>query len=508
MAIKLTRFTASLAVLAVLFFHPRAYGQNATQQIDALLRAARAREQLNGVVLVSEKGRILYRQAFGYADFEKKTRLRPDSVFELASVSKPFTALAIMLLKERGKLAYDDPLTRYFPELPYTGVTVRHMLTHTAGLPEPEPLFGSQWPASPPVTNAVFVKRLAERKPPAFFAPGERWKYDRTAYFLLARIVELVSGSSYARFLEANVFKPLGMTHSLVLNTRRMGRMAHLAQGYIHAPLWSDDYVPPETLPRYRYSKYFGDAVGAMGVYASAGDLFKWVAALNKGKLVKPGTLAEAYMPVTLNDGSKPGAGGGAGNGVASHYGYGWFLQEGADGKTVRHTGDWRGYITCLIHNLEKDQTIIVLTNASDYAATGIANGIENILNRRPYALPPMSIARALGKTIFASGIEAAVRQYHELKTAHRAEYDFKSDSELNTLGYELLRRGNKKEAVDVFRLNVEAFPASWNVYDSLGEAYLAVGNKELAALNYRRSVELNPENRGGIEALKKLETK
>jgi CubicO group peptidase (beta-lactamase class C family) len=295
------------------------------------------------------------------------------------------------------------------------------------------------------------------------------------------------------------------MKNSLVLDTRRMARVAHLAHGYIHAPLWADDYVLPETLPRYRYSLYFGDTAGPMGVYASAEDLFKWVQALNDGKLVKPSTLEEAYTPVTLNDGMRPGAGGGAGNGLPSHYGYGWFLQDGADGRTVRHTGDWRGYITCLIHNRKKDQTIIVLTNASDYSAIGIANGIENILNRRPYALPPMSIARTLGKTIQASGIETAVRQYHELKKARPDDYDFNSEGALNTLGYELLGRGHQKAAVEVFKLNVEAFPASWNVYDSLGEAYLAAGDKDLAAINYRRSVELNPENRGAVEALKKL---
>jgi tetratricopeptide (TPR) repeat protein len=119
-----------------------------------------------------------------------------------------------------------------------------------------------------------------------------------------------------------------------------------------------------------------------------------------------------------------------------------------------------------------------------------------------------MSIGRIIGKTIFASGIEAAIGQYHQLKKVQPDHYDFKNDGELNTLGYQLLRQGNKKEAIEIFRLNAEAFPESWNVYDSLGEAYLADGNKELAIKNYRRSVELNPENRGGSEALKKLEAK
>ena len=485
---------AALALLSLPLFRQGDGAQSKVQKIQSLLRAVQSRGQLNGTVLVSEKGRIIYRKGFGYADFDKKTPLRTDSIFELASVSKPFTALAIMMLNERGKLSYDDHLSKYFPELPYPHVTIRRMLTHTAGLPEPEPLFGSDWPSDKTVTNADFVKRLAQRKTPSFFASGDGWKYDRTAYFLLARIIEIVSGTSYAQFLKTNIFDPIGMKNSLVYNTRSMGKTANLARGYIHASLWSDAYVSPESLPRYRYTIYFGDAVGPMGVYSSVEDLFKWVQALNHGKLVAKKILEEAYTPVKLNDGSTPGAGEGAGNGKPSHYGYGWFIQEGVDGKTVRHTGDWRCYISCLIHNLAKDQTIIVLTNASDPSAVGIANGIENILNDRPYELPKLSIGRVIGKAFFARGIDAAIREYRELKASQPDNYNFKSEEELNTLGYQLLRRGDKKEAIEVFKLNVEAFPESWNVYDSLGEAYLADGKKELAMQNYRRSVELKPK--------------
>src|SRR4029078_10748513 len=130
------------------------------------LRAAESRGQLNGVVLVAEKGRIVVERSFGTADFARKTPLRTDSVFELASVTKPITAFAIMLLAERGKLSYDDPLTKYFPELPYPKGTIRNMLTHTSGLPEPEPFFGSDWQSDGPATNADFVRRLTQRKTP------------------------------------------------------------------------------------------------------------------------------------------------------------------------------------------------------------------------------------------------------------------------------------------------------------------------------------------------------
>src|SRR6185369_4108587 len=127
-------------------------------------------------------------------------------------------------------------------------------------------------------------------------------------------------------------------------------------------------------------------------------------------------------------------------------------------------------------------------------------------LDGRRASLPPLSIARVVGKAIFADGVDAAIARYRELKSSRPNDYTFTSDGELNSLGYALLRSGKTREAVEVFKLNVEAFPASWNVYDSLGEAYVAAGDKALAIKNYRRSVELNPENRSGIDALEKLE--
>jgi len=507
--IKLLKLLLTISLIVSATFAPlnaRAdSAQKRAQEIESFLRTAQSRGQFNGSVLVSDNGRIIYRKALGYADLEKKTPLRTDSVFELASVTKPITACAITMLKERGLLSYDDLLTSFFPELPYSKITIRHLLTHTAGLPDPEPLFGSHWMADKSVTNTVFVQRLAQQKSPAYFAAGEKWRYDRTAYFLLAAIIEKVTKRTYGQFLNTNIFAPLGMKNSYVINTKLMGNIAHLAYGYTHPLLWSDEYVLMEAVPRYSYSKYFGDTAGPMGVYSSVEDLFLWVKALHNGKLIKKETLAEIYMPIRLSDGSTPSAGGGAGNDVLSHYGLGWFIQNGADGRTIRHTGDWRGYITCLIHNPEKNQTVIVLTNTNDIAAIGIANGIENILNHHPYHLPPQSIGRFIGKTILTDSLETAMIQYRKLKATRPDDYNFRNDSELNSLGYALLRQGNKKAAIEVFKLNVEAFPNSWNVYDSLGEAYMADGNNELAIKNYRKSVELNPQNRDGIEALKKL---
>ena len=506
--IKRLYLPSLVGTLACIVLHADVRAESKAQKIETLLQTAHSRGQFNGTALAGDKGQIVYTGAIGYADFDKKIPLTTDSIFELASVSKPFTALAIMMLKEHGKLSYDDPLTKYFPELPYQHVTIRHLLTHTSGLPDPEPLFRDDWPGDKMATNADLVARLALLKPPTYFAAGEQWRYNTTAYFLLAEIVEKVSGTTYGEFLRANVFQPLEMNNTLVFNRLGKEKREHLAYGYMPASMLSDKYALPETLPRYSYIVSFGDTSGAKGICSTVGDLFKFVTALDDGKLVKPETLDEAYTPVKLNDGTTPSAGGGGGNDIPSNYGFGWFVEQGPYGKTVRHTGDWPGYITCLIHNLDKSQTIIVLTSAGDPSAVDTANAIENILNDQAYSLPRMSIGRTIGKTISEKGIEAAISQYRDLKKTRPDDYNFNYDSELNLLGYELLRRGEKPQAIEVFKLNLEAFPNSWAMYDSLAEAYLADGNNELATKNYRRSVELNPDNSGGREALKRLEGK
>lgn len=198
-------------------------------------------------------------------------------------------------------------------------------------------------------------------------------------------------------------------------------------------------------------------------------------------------------------------AGGGAGNGVPSAYGFGWFLQQGPGGRTARHTGDWPGYTADVIHGLDRDYTIVVLSNTEDPAAVGLANAIEGILTHRPYTLPPMSIAREVGRVVVDKGLAAGVDRYRTLRRTRAADFDFGDEGELNALGYEFLRRGMTHQAVGVLRLNAETFPTSWNAFDSLGEAYAASGDTADAVRSYRRSVQLNPRNANGAQALARL---
>ena len=202
--------------------------------------------------------------------------MNDSSVFELASVSKQFTAMGIMICKERDLLSYYDNIKKFFPDLPYDNITVRNLLTHTSGLPSYEDQFEKNWDHKKIAFNKDIIDML-ERHDTLFFKPGTKWKYSNTGYALLASIIEKVSGMSYNDFMAKNIFQPLGMTHTFIYNTRRTtGKIpANYALGFVYSDSLKQ-YILPDSLPKYDYVYYLDGIVGDGCVNSTTGDLFKW----------------------------------------------------------------------------------------------------------------------------------------------------------------------------------------------------------------------------------------
>jgi CubicO group peptidase (beta-lactamase class C family) len=327
--------------------------QNKAAQLDSLFTQLHRNQQFFGNVLIAEKGKVTYQKSFGKADYAANADLDAGSVFELASVSKQFTAMGIMLLKKQGKLSYDDSLRKFIPELPYYNITIRQLLHHTSGLPDYMELFTGNWDTTKIATNKDMVALLAKKKPAVLFAPGEKWEYSNTGYALLSNIIEKASGMTYGDYLQKNIFKPLGMKNTRVFRRRyEQKQLPDYAYGYVYDRS-NNKFVLPDSLSEYASMVYCLDGITGDGtVNSTTGDLLKWDRALYTARLVPTEMLNEAFAPGTLNNGKK------------TNYGFGWVVTESQGwGKVLSHTGGWPGYNTLIERHTDNDVTIIILRN-------------------------------------------------------------------------------------------------------------------------------------------------
>jgi len=309
--------------------------------IDRLLRTLDEKGKFNGVVLVSEHSKVIYKKGFGYANYEEKKPNTVQSCFRLGSVTKQFTAMAIMILSDRGKLSYDDDIRKYLPTLPYEGVTIRHLLVHTSGLPDYMVLFDDKWDKEKLAYKEDVLRLLAEYHPPVDFAPGEKWEYSNTGYSLLACIVEKASGVKFEVFMQKYIFTPLDMQNTVLATGQKDQPIKNRVYGY-NSSFENTDY------------HYLNGIVGDGGIYSTVGDLFKWDQGLYNAGLVKKSTMDEALTPYTLNDGSTTG-----------DYGFGWRLDRGTKRDVIEHSGSWAGFSNLIWRDLKNRNAIIILSNKS-----------------------------------------------------------------------------------------------------------------------------------------------
>lgn len=293
----------------------------------------------SGAVLVGEAGKILYSGAAGFAEYNTRRKNETSTPFQLASVSKQFTAVSILMLKERGLLHLEDSVQVFFPDFPYHGITVRMLLQHRSGLPN-YIYFCDDYlqDKSYLLSNSFVMALLSKAHPPAYYPPDVRFDYSNTGYMVLASIVEKVSHMPYAEFLKQNIFIPLEMKDAFLVNQNDPNKSrAAYGHQFRNRPL----------------AVVFLDGVmGDKGIYASVEDLFKWDQALYAGTLLKPETLEEAFTP-------------GARKHTARHnYGFGWRIYYRDDSlKILYHAGWWQGFESMLVRIPEKRTTMVFLKN-------------------------------------------------------------------------------------------------------------------------------------------------
>ncbi len=497
-----------MKLLLILFISAAAgaKAQDIPLRLDSLFTGLVKNNEFNGNVLAAANGRVMYQHSFGYADAEHQLLNAEETTFNLASVSKIFTAVAILQLKQESKLSLDDPYVKYFPDIPWSTITLRQLLSHTSGLADNQ-IFEKPYQENPDKIYTLndLIPAFRNDKRGLLFKPGEKFSYSNTGFGLLALLVEKLSGMKFQDYLKKYIFLPAGMTHT-----------------YIETPLIP--VADPDRAIRYEFISYapdrlkrvdsvkrdhisaviLGAIVGPDCVVSTTGDLLKFDQALYSGKLLKPEILEEAFRPTLLNNGEKAVMG--VGGHTDSYYGLGWMiLCDSTYGKVVWHSGGDPGEVTVFLRNITRKQTIIVLDNVTHRGL--LSQGINTfyILNGGPALVFKRSLARAYARQLHEKGADAAAVLFNGLKT-DTAHYYPMNERELNGMSYDMLDDGYMTEAMEALKINTLLFPDSWNAYDSYAEALARAGKKEEAVAMYKRSIAINPGNQGGKNALKRLE--
>ena len=327
--------------------------QDASARIDEILKRRVPEGEPGAAVLVVKHGKVLHQKGYGLANLEHEVPITKKTVFRLASVSKQFTAMGILILMERGKLSVDDDARKTLPELkehdPDRPIRIRDLLRHTSGLTDYLNL-RRDWKKEPArMTNEDVLRVLKKHK--LKFPTGTKWEYSNSNYALLALIISRVSGKSFGAFLKDEIFTPLGMKDSGVFE-RPDQIFKNRAYGYRRTHLgWRTSH---SDLP----------VVGDGAVMTTIEDWVRWEEALRSERLVKEETLNAAFTAGRLDDGT------------AHRYGYGWGVGDFGGRRTVQHSGGWFGASTYVVRFLDAGLTVVVLSNADKFPSARIGQRI------------------------------------------------------------------------------------------------------------------------------------
>jgi CubicO group peptidase (beta-lactamase class C family) len=426
-------------------------------------------DHFSGAVLIARDGKPIFRKAYGMANYELDVPNNLNTKFRIGSVSKQFTAAAILQLQERGKLNVGDPICKYLDDCPtaWQPITIRHLLNHTSGIVNFTRLAEASGkfllvPHSHKEIVDVF------RHLPLESAPGEKYNYNNSGYYLLGLIVEKASGASYADYLRKNLFAPAGMNDTDSDDGETI--VKNRASAY---------YLGKDSVFRNTYYTNMEILFSIGGAYSTVNDLLLWQQSLANGKILNSASRAEMFTP-------------GKGD-----YGYGWWIDKLGECRRMYHDGGITNFSTSLQVLPDERLTIIAVSNRGDDGGIRAAYDIAGKICGVPATI------RAIQPELMSLPAEKLTEIVNNAKAAFPI-FDIR-ESKVEEMGNYLMLVKQKRQAIEVFRLNVSLYPKSARAYFKLGAAYESVGEKTLAAENFKKAVELDPTDKEAAERLKKL---
>lgn len=435
-----------------------------TQQLDSLMQHAYNIGIFNGNILVMSNNQILYEASFGFADSSKKNKLTPKYRFNIGSITKELSAVSIMKLKEEGKLSLDDKVSKFITTLPKwaDSVSVKNLLEYTSGLPD------INWNT---IKNDADVFNDLKKVRALSFQAGTNFNYNNSNVLLRQFIVEKITNMSFNNYIKKYLLKPSKMKDAEMNPSKDMKNIAKSFD--------TDFKEDPIEVP-----------ISGV-VFVTARDLFKWTECLHTEKLISKQSLYE------VGQGFK-----------ATNSGLGWAIFDNKNLIKHQHDGQSRNFEALMSADLQNKTTVILLGNSKKYKLFEIAEAIKSILKGEVYKMPKKSIAQFLGQKMDSLKIDDFITLYSTLKKTKSDEVDFENEDNLNSMGYGLLNQKRIDDAIKIFQLNIQLFPTSANVYDSMGDAYYNKGDFAAALINFKKSLTLDPKNDNAKQMIEEIEKK
>ncbi len=341
--------------------------------IDKVFNNLRKKVGFNGTVLYAEQGQIIYNKAWGFRNIRQRCdSLHVEDRFQLSSVSKMFTAEAVMILKNEGKIDYDLDIREYIPEFPYEGITTRLLLNHRSGLSRYESLADAKWPdRKQPFLNEDMIEYYVLHKPDPYFKPNNGFNYSNVNYALLASIVERVSGMSFADYMKTYIFEPLNMDDSYIYEMRSDTMVSLYIEDIVQG------YYTDRRRPMQAPNEYLNGVKGDKMMISNTEDMFKFMTAVDYGLLIPDSIQDEAFKPGSPKSKKRK-----------DNYGFGWRIPSKYPGCYF-HYGWWKAYRSFFIRDDVNDKTIIVLTNTNQGPS---ADHFWKIINDKTITIPKASV--------------------------------------------------------------------------------------------------------------------